>query len=64
MEESRNTSVTPADTDGKRNDTTANDNALPRRNRKPSQPVELGGRRGPDPTRYGDWEVAGRCIDF
>jgi hypothetical protein len=25
---------------------------------------ELGGREGPDPTRYGDWEKAGRCIDF
>lgn len=25
---------------------------------------EIGGRNGPDPTRYGDWEKAGRCIDF
>ena len=25
---------------------------------------EMGGRDGPDPTRYGDWEKAGRCIDF
>ena len=28
------------------------------------QPKELGGRIGPDPTRYGDWEKNGRCIDF
>lgn len=31
------------------------------------QPVETpehGGREGPDPTRYGDWEKNGRCIDF
>ena len=28
------------------------------------QPKEIGGREGPDPTRYGDWEKAGRCIDF
>lgn len=31
------------------------------------QPVatpEHGGREGPDPTRYGDWEKNGRCIDF
>ena len=28
------------------------------------QPKEIGGRKGPDPTRYGDWEKAGRCIDF
>jgi len=25
---------------------------------------ELGGRDGPEPTRFGDWERAGRCIDF
>lgn len=25
---------------------------------------EFGGRKGPDPTRYGDWEKNGRCIDF
>jgi len=27
-------------------------------------PRELGGPPGPEPTRYGDWEKAGRCIDF
>ncbi|MEZ5667798.1 MAG: DUF1674 domain-containing protein [Alphaproteobacteria bacterium] len=27
-------------------------------------PAEVGGRNGPDPTRYGDWEVDGRCVDF
>ena len=27
--------------------------------------VEVGGREsGLDPTRYGDWEKNGRCIDF
>jgi hypothetical protein len=25
---------------------------------------EVGGRDGPEPTRYGDWELRGRCIDF
>ncbi len=25
---------------------------------------EIGGRGGPDPTRYGDWEINGRCVDF
>jgi hypothetical protein len=25
---------------------------------------ETGGPKGPEPTRYGDWERAGRCIDF
>ncbi len=28
------------------------------------KPVEVGGRDGPDPVRYGDWEKGGRCIDF
>ena len=27
-------------------------------------PKEIGGPKGPEPTRYGDWEKAGRCIDF
>ncbi|QOC21101.1 DUF1674 domain-containing protein [Wenzhouxiangella sp. AB-CW3] len=31
----------------------------------PDRPVEIGGRRkGLEPTRYGDWEKDGRCIDF
>lgn len=25
---------------------------------------EIGGRKGLDPTRYGDWEKDGRCVDF
>lgn len=29
-----------------------------------AMPRELGRPAGPDPTRYGDWEKAGRCIDF
>ena len=28
------------------------------------QPKEYGGPKGPEPTRYGDWEKGGRCIDF
>jgi hypothetical protein len=28
------------------------------------QPKEVGGREGPDPTRYGDWEVGGLAADF
>lgn len=30
----------------------------------PQRPMEIGGRQGLDPTRYGDWEKNGRCIDF
>jgi hypothetical protein len=29
-----------------------------------SQPREIGGPKGPEPTRYGDWEYNGRCTDF
>ena len=47
------------------------------KNQKPAQPInkpasnqstttqkELGGPKGKEPTRYGDWEKNGRCIDF
>ena len=27
-------------------------------------PQEVGGQKGPEPTRFGDWEKNGRCIDF
>ena len=31
---------------------------------KASRVREIGGRKGLDPVRYGDWEKNGRCIDF
>lgn len=31
---------------------------------KPKPVAEIGGPKGPEPTRYGDWEVGGRCMDF
>ena len=52
---------------------TANDDKKPSDNApnagsergKPRQAVEeIGGRDGPDPTRYGDYEKDGRCVDF
>ena len=30
----------------------------------PKLPKEIGGPKGPEPTRYGDWEQNGRCTDF
>ncbi len=30
----------------------------------PKLPPEIGGQKGPEPTRYGDWEKNGRCTDF
>jgi hypothetical protein len=32
---------------------------------EPEKPAdEIGGPAGPEPTRFGDWEKAGRCSDF
>ena len=28
------------------------------------EPKEIGGPKGPEPTRFGDWEKGGRCTDF
>ncbi|MDE0154546.1 MAG: DUF1674 domain-containing protein [Gammaproteobacteria bacterium] len=41
----------------------------PRRSRsgedgKENKSREIGGPKGPEPTRYGDWEKNGRCVDF
>jgi len=31
---------------------------------EPSRPAEVGGRSGPEPTRFGDWEKGGITSDF
>ena len=31
---------------------------------KADMPTELGGREGPEPTRFGDWEKKGITSDF
>lgn len=33
-------------------------------NAKGEAPQEVGGRKGPEPTRYGDWEKNGIISDF
>lgn len=46
---------------------TADDNKDPDVPRTPdagTDSTEVGGPKGPEPTRYGDWEKNGRCIDF
>lgn len=30
----------------------------------PPMPPEFGGREGPEATRFGDWELKGKCVDF
>ncbi|NDF11560.1 MAG: DUF1674 domain-containing protein [Proteobacteria bacterium] len=29
-----------------------------------AKPEEFGGPKGPEPTRFGDWELKGKCVDF
>lgn len=44
---------------------TTKSEAKPLETPKPApMPKEIGGPKGPEPTRYGDWEVKGRCSDF
>ena len=41
--------------------------AQERRNREQAKaqlPPELGGPKGPEPTRFGDWERKGLAVDF
>lgn len=38
--------------------------AIPDSVDKSEASAEIGGRGGLEPTRYGDWEKNGRCIDF
>lgn len=54
-------------------DRTENNNYVSRQIKKDEQKnkiaaekkaIEIGGPKGPEPTRYGDWEKKGRCIDF
>lgn len=43
----------------------ADDPAIGQPNPDAEKPrTEIGGRKGPDPVRYGDWEKGGRAIDF
>jgi len=43
---------------------TPDDAKSPEAKPAPQKPREIGGPKGPEPTRYGDWEVNGRCTDF
>jgi len=56
------TSKTPA---GNESDADLSEQIAPESKRQETvREKEIGGRGGLDPTRYGDWEKAGRCIDF
>jgi hypothetical protein len=55
---SKNVRIDDSDTD------TAGNNPQDKGAGKDESPREIGGRKGPEPTRFGDWEKNGRCIDF
>lgn len=58
-DESRESKPTASDGDAGRREPESSDDVSTATRQK-----EVGGRQGPDPTRYGDWEKGGRCIDF
>lgn len=42
-----------------------NNTEVPTQGAPDARPKEIGGPKGPEPTRYGtEWEKNGRCIDF
>ena len=57
----KNTPATAAETVGK---TSQNRDNLPKKSVDGEMPTEVNGSKGPEPTRYGDWEQKGRCADF
>ena len=48
----------------KLNEENEQNNTKDKLNENVNIPKEEGGPKGPEPTRYGDWEKAGRCSDF
>ncbi len=44
--------------------TTKDGGDKPAAEEKPKKPKEIGGPKGPEPTRYGDWERKGIVSDF
>jgi len=40
------------------------DDDAPKPAKPARRPKEIGGQKGPEPTRYGDWEKDGRATDF
>lgn len=58
------TSTGPADPDETPVPASGGEDAGHLEDRDATPPREWGGREGPDPVRYGDWEKNGRCIDF
>ncbi len=58
MPEEAGVSKTSESSSSSRNSATPSDKQLADKKK------EIGGPKGPEPTRYGDWEKGGRCSDF
>jgi len=50
--------------DDKKADTVSPKPTETKKEKPKAMPKEIGGPKGPEPTRYGDWEKNGRCSDF
>ena len=60
-----NTADKPKDQAPDKADVALDDTAKRTKSGEKARPVEeIGGRDGPDPTRYGDWERKGMLSDF
>ena len=57
----KNTPATAAESVDK---TVQNSDNLSKKAVDGEMPLEVNGPKGPEPTRYGDWEQKGRCTDF
>ena len=58
------TDKTKADTAAAAKDSETAPSAGPDTSASEVAPREVNGPKGPEPTRYGDWEQKGRCSDF
>ncbi len=54
----------PTPPDRAANPAPASRSTEPAKPAKPAKAKETGGPSGPEPTRYGDWERKGICVDF
>ena len=62
--EGRDREGASADAAPEGDETKSQDDVKGRRKVPQQMPGEIGGPEGLEPTRYGDWDVNGRCTDF
>ncbi|WP_442490262.1 DUF1674 domain-containing protein [Kiloniella sp. GXU_MW_B19] len=56
--------ITPQDLEKAQKQILDREEALMKNLDQAERPKEIGGPEGPEPTRYGDWERKGICVDF